>query len=123
MLQLPVPSTGLIAPVQVSPLASFTVIVTLPVTWGAPVTALSTLKLIVTTSVDCDGSGLSAVIVVVVLFLAELNVHAENCVTPESSAQLFTVSTAPVRPSRTHGGVFRKSPSVVSTLPFNSASR
>src|SRR6185503_19659934 len=123
MLQLPVPSTGLIVPVQVSPLASFTVIVTLPVTCGAPATALSTLKLMVTTSAVCDGSGLSAVIVVVLLFLCELNVHAENCVTPESSAQLFVVSTAPVRPSRTHAAPSRKSPNWFSTLPFNSESR
>ena len=60
---------------------------------------------------------------VVVEFLAELSVQAENRVTPESSAQLFTVSTEPLRPSLTHGGVFRKSPRVASTLPFNSESR
>src|SRR5262245_12345767 len=120
---LHVPAPAVTVPVQVSPLASFTVIVTLPVTAGAPATALTTVKLMVTVSLICDGSGLSEVIVVVELFFAELRVHAENCVTPESSAQLFTVSTAPVRPSLTHGGVFRKSPRVVSTLPFNSASR
>src|SRR5215208_7501036 len=109
MLHVPVPSTGFIgALAQVSPLASSTVMVTVPVTWGAPATALRTLKLMVTDSLICDGSGVSAVISVVVLFLAELNVQAENCVTPESSAQLFTMSTAPVRPSLTHGGVFRK---------------
>src|SRR5688572_10816895 len=121
MLQVPAPAV--IVPVQVAPLASFTVIVTSPVTRGAPATLLVTVKLTATSSPICDGSGLSAVIVVVVSFLAELNVQAENCVTPESSAQLFTVSTAPVRPSLTHGGVFRKSPRVASTLPFNSASR
>src|SRR6185503_15585799 len=119
MLQVPIPSAGLIVPVQVSPLASFTVIVTLPVTCGAPATALNTLKLMVTDSLICDGSGVSAVISVVVAFLAELNVQAENAVTPESSAQLLTVSTAPVRPSRTNGGLFLKSPRLASVLPFN----
>src|SRR6185503_7676497 len=104
MLQVPVPSAGFIVPLQVSPLASSTVIVTLPVTWGAPATALATVKLTVTVASCCDGSGVSAVIVVVELFFAELNVHAENCVTPDNSAQLLTVSTAPVRPSRTHAG-------------------
>src|SRR5215813_15312402 len=111
MLQVPVPSAGLMFPLQVSPLASSTVIVTLPVTCGAPATALATVKLTVTACSCCDGSGVSAVIVVVVLFYAELNVQGENCVTPESSAQLFTVSTAPVRPSLTHAAPSRKSPS------------
>src|ERR1051325_5419334 len=105
MLHVPVPPTALIGPLQVSPLASFTVIVTFPVTCGAPATALRTLKLIVTDSLSRDGSGVSAVMSVVVLFLAELSAHVENCVTPESSAQLLTVSTAPVRPSLT---LFRK---------------
>src|SRR6476660_8630988 len=111
MLQVPVPSAGLMVPVQVSPLASSTVIVTLPVTWGAPATALATVKLTVTDCSCCDGSGVSAVIVVVVLFFCELNVHAENCVTPDTSAQLLTVSLA-LFPSLTHGGVFRKTPRV-----------
>src|ERR1043165_2727349 len=121
MLQVPVPSAGLMEPVQVSPLASSTVMVTLPVTWGAPATALATVKFTVTDCSCCDGSGVSAVIVVFELFFAELNVHAENCVTPETSAQLLTVSLA-VFPSLTHGGVFRNSPRVVSKFPFNSES-
>src|SRR5215216_729227 len=110
MLHVPRPVEESIVPVQVSPLASSTEIVTLPVTAGAFGTALKTLKLMVTDSLICDGSGVSAVISVVVLFLEELNVHAENCVTPESSAQLFKVSTGPVRPSLTHTPPSRKSP-------------
>src|SRR6185369_17454900 len=115
MLQVPVPSAGLMLPVQVAPLPSSTVIVTLPVTCGAPATALATVKLTVTDCSCCDGSGLSEVIVVVVLFFCELNAHAENAVTPESSAQLFAVSTAPVRPSRTQAAPSRKSPNSFST--------
>jgi hypothetical protein len=69
MLHVPVPSAGFIDPVHVSPLASLTVIVTLPVTEGAPATALKTVKLMVTDPFSWEGSGVSAVIVVVVLFL------------------------------------------------------
>src|ERR1041385_5042129 len=99
MLQVPTPA-ALMFPVQVSPLASSTVIVTVlglgfVLNGGAPATALATVKLTVTACSCCDGSGVSAVIVVVVLFFAELKVHAEKPVTPESSAQLFAVSPAP----------------------------
>src|ERR1051326_7790126 len=109
MLQVPVPSAGLMLPVQVSPLASSTVIVTLPVTCGAPATALATVKLTVTACSCSDGSGVSEVVVVWLFFFGEFNAHAKNCVPPDGSAQLLTVSTEPLRPCLTHTPPDRKS--------------
>src|SRR5687767_15621270 len=63
-LQVPVPPERL--PLQVSPLASLTVITTLPV--GVPLLGrfTATVKFTVTTAPVADGSGLSKVMVVVV---------------------------------------------------------
>src|SRR5213075_453302 len=76
-LQVPVPPLS--GPVHVSPLTSLTVIVTVPVGVGAPPTLLVTLKLIGTACPTIEGSGVSAVISVVVSFFAELKVQGENC--------------------------------------------
>ena len=67
----------IIAPVQVSPLASFRYR-HITSDLAAPATALRTVKLMVTVSLICDGSGVSAVISVVVLFFAELNVQQKT---------------------------------------------
>ncbi len=124
--QLPIASSG-VAPapnvaLQVSA-PPLMVTTSVPVGLTAPATSAVTLTETLTDCPGVDGSGVSAVVIVVVLFLAPLNVQGENCETPLFSTQLFVVSEF-VLPCRDQPAPpCRQRPRLASELPFNSASR